>query len=151
MTTWRFLSPRPAFTVHVPPFHTHKTYRNDGTVRYTLAYPTDFVIAEGPKIAVTHVRKGFMFDYASIPSWAQWAMPKLHPDYDRAAFVHDWLYSHHEETDKLAARFGYTSPREFADAVFLVAINPKSWRRPAMHWALRWFGKKAWEKYAPTI
>ena len=91
---------------------------------------------------------GFRFDYASVPKWARWAIPKKHNDYDRATIVHDWLYSHHAECDEMAGKLGYTDPRLFADQVMLVMSNRKSWRVPVMYWALRWFCKPLWNKYS---
>ena len=91
---------------------------------------------------------GFRFDYASVPRWAQWAIPKEHNDYDHAAIVHDWLYSHHAECAEMAGKLGYTDPRLFADQLMLVMSNRKSWRVPVMYWALRWFCRPAWDKYS---
>jgi hypothetical protein len=64
---------------------------------------------------VCTVRKGFVFDWASIPRPLYWLYPPAGSSgnpYGVAALVHDWLYSHR----KIA---GQTITRRDADRVFL--------------------------------
>ncbi len=64
---------------------------------------------------VVRVPVGFVTDFASIPWIVQWRIPKLGP-WNRAAVVHDWLYSQ--------GRFnGQPIPRKMADGVLNEAMS----------------------------
>ncbi len=93
------------------------------------------------------IDRRFVTDLASIPYWAQWAMPKNHHDYRLAALAHDWLYSHHDECYEVALSYNMEDSRLFADRIMLALMNRKSWRVPLIYWYVRAFGKRGWNKY----
>ena len=55
------------------------------------------------------VKAGFDFDFASIPWWLRWVLPKNGKSYDRAACIHDGLYA------------SQALPKSISDGVFLEA------------------------------
>ena len=61
---------------------------------------------EDDKYIIT-VEAGFDFDFASIPWWATWLLPKNGQEYDRASFFHDALYA------------SQALPKDESDNVFL--------------------------------
>ncbi len=83
------------------------------------------------------VPKGTFTDFASIPRFA-WSIIG-HPAgrYVQASVLHDWLYTSH-----------YFS-RKLADKIFYEAMNTlkvKWWRRDVIFITVRWFGAKAYGK-----
>ena len=87
--------------------------------------------------AVTiHVPVGFVTDFASIPRFIRFIIPKL-GKYNKAAVLHDYAY-----------QFG-TISRKQADQLFLDAMKDLGvlkWKRYTMYWAVRAFGFFAWRK-----
>lgn len=84
------------------------------------------------------VPKGFITDFASVPR-GLWNLFPPSGRYTPAAVYHDHLY-----------RLGTTS-REYADAEFLagmIALDVPWWQRTLMYWAVRLFGRAAWDEAA---
>ena len=88
------------------------------------------------------VRKGFVFDGASVPRALWWLcgnpfeVPRV-----AASLAHDWLYAAH------------VTDRETADKIFreicrMVGVN--YFRRNVEYLALRPFGDKAWYSHGPV-
>ncbi len=88
---------------------------------------------------------GFITDFASIPK-AFWSIIPPYGKYTKAAVLHDYIYKYH----------GFVSGDQFisytrkeADQIFLKAMEVlgvgrvKRW---TMYTAVRWFGRKAWDK-----
>ncbi len=83
------------------------------------------------------VRKGFVYDGASIPRvfW-RFIGPPAAGKYAHAALLHDWLYFHQ-------VRF----TRKHADDIMLMVMKEDGvswWRRNAIHRAVRLGGGRAW-------
>ncbi len=80
---------------------------------------------------VIRVEKGFQTDLASIPRIV-WPILPPHGNYGKAAVIHDYCYVHAIES------------KEWADNIFREAMGvlgiPR-WKRFAMYWAVRLFGK----------
>lgn len=107
---------------------------------YPSIYTIDSLGFASVKTKITiWVPKGFHSDSASIPrflwgiypSWGRW---------NRAAVVHDWLYTVQVTT------------REEADSVFLDALEVCGvpWiRRRIFHSSVRVFGGRHWAKWTP--
>lgn len=97
---------------------------------YTLSKNT-VVIAGEWRGAIVLVPAGFITDLASVPR-ALWSVFPPHGKYAKAAILHDYLYEHAINT------------KRYADNIFLEAMEvlgvPK-WRRLAMYWAVRLFGR----------
>lgn len=79
---------------------------------------------------------GFQWNGASIPRafWTTTGSPFL-PRYNRASLVHDWFYDNHKVSKKEADK---------AFRAFLKADGVGWYTRNKMYWAVRMFGKKAW-------
>lgn len=100
------------------------------------------------RLGRTTVRKGFIFDFGSIPRFAwSWLMP---PTGDRRnpagyAFVfHDWLYVH----QMIAGR---TITREAADAILyeiLLYVGCSKWKSRLTLWGVRLGGWVPWNRNA---
>jgi hypothetical protein len=93
----------------------------------------------------TTIRKGFDFDWASVP-WFLWPFcppAGLHGQpYGLAAAWHDWLYLHQ-------AMDGVPVSRQRADALFLeimLYVGGDAWRARAMWAAVRVCGWWAWRR-----
>lgn len=85
---------------------------------------------------VITVPKGFTTDAASVPRLFWSFLPPL-GRYTKAAVVHDYLYRTHLKT------------KEDADKIFLWLMEDlgvEKVRRIAMYYAVKLFGKKAYEK-----
>lgn len=99
----------------------------------------DFVVryhVDGHVYLEFTVPKGFVTDFATVPRLFWRLIPKQ-GDYNRAAVLHDFLY-----TEKTCSRF-------LADALFrdvMHEIGVPMWRRVAMFWAVRMFGWTGWRK-----
>lgn len=81
------------------------------------------------------VKKGFIFDFASVPKPITNLFPKSGARYDRASCLHDWLYA----TKMLS--------RDEADEIFLRAMlsdKVGKIRAYTMYYAVRAFGWIAW-------
>ena len=90
----------------------------------------------------------FIGNGLSSPRWTRWFLPQYHRDYNDAARVHDYLYSHHQITESAAKLFNYTCPRLFADVVFMELARPST-RALIIYIGMRLTLKKSWLKYAP--
>jgi Protein of unknown function (DUF1353) len=102
----------------------------------TWALMRGFRYARGSETSddVIEVPAGFLTDFASVPWWAQWFLPKW-GKYGNAAVVHDWLYWEQRCT------------RREADAILLeamgvMAVGPI--RKRVIYHAVRAFGQIAW-------
>ena len=85
------------------------------------------------------VPRGFKTDLASVPRALTWLFP-TDGRYMEAAIVHDYLYA-----------FGIGTKRD-ADAIFKYAMKQlgvQAWRRWCLYWAVRFFGKGAFDGRNP--
>jgi hypothetical protein len=81
------------------------------------------------------VPAGFQTDFASIPRWLNWLIPKYGKRYNKAAVLHDHLC--------IEARGGRFSRRD-ADGLFRRCLREASviyWRRRLMWIGVRWGGR----------
>ena len=94
------------------------------------------------------VRKGFIFDFASVPRGLYWLYPPAGNGSDRygvAALIHDWLYVHR----KIGGR---KITRKEADLLFLeimLYIGVSKITARIMYRAVRMFGWIPWNKRKP--
>lgn len=79
---------------------------------------------------------GFMTDFASVPWFAQWWIPKW-GKYGNAAVIHDWLYWSHGRTKE-------TSDRILLEAMAVMGVGEI--RKYAIYVAVRLFGWWAWRR-----
>jgi hypothetical protein len=92
-------------------------------------------------------RKGFIFDFASIPWWLGWLYPKTGDGspYGIGSLFHDWLYCHR----KIGGR---TIERIEADNLFYeinVYVGVSRWTAGRMRRAVRAFGWIPWGQRKP--
>jgi hypothetical protein len=83
---------------------------------------------------VIEVPIGFLTDFASVPFFLQWFIPKW-GKYGNAAIIHDWLYWCQER------------PRAEADSVFREAMGVMEvgpFKKSLIFWGVRIFGWWAW-------
>lgn len=96
------------------------------------------------------VPAGFVFDFASIPRFATWLVPKL-GKYNKAACVHDYLYITQPESAKplLPNASCRKLTRKDADGIFLRIMEEEGvelWRRYIMYFAVRLGGWVGWNR-----
>lgn len=111
----------------------------DGLHLYATTAIIDFVLPDG---RICRIPKGFEWDGASIPKWAQWIIGKPMGRYALAALLHDWLYSSRILGDTKKGRLR-------ADELFLMAMKCLKiawWRRKSMYRAVRLGGSKAYHQ-----
>lgn len=87
-------------------------------------------------------RKGFIFDFASIPWWLEWLYPKTGDGspYGIGSLFHDWLYCHR----KIGGR---PIQRIEADNLFYEInryVKVSWWKSSRMYRAVRTFGWIPW-------
>lgn len=102
----------------------------------TWALMRDFGFSTGNKYStdVINVPTGFLIDFASVPFFVQWWIPKW-GKYGNAAIIHDWLY------------WNQQLPRKESDHVLLEAMEVMEvdlFRKTSIFWAVRLFGWWAW-------
>lgn len=105
----------------------------EGFDQYVTTAIIDFILPSGK---VCRVPKGFLWDGASIPKFAQKIIGKPMGDYALAGLLHDWLYSSRILGNNERGR-------KEADKLFLLAmkcLNISWWRRKLMYRAVRLFG-----------
>lgn len=104
-----------------------------------------FQLTYGKSSPSVDIAKDDLSDLATVPWYAQWAVPKT-GKYDQAAFVHDKLYGRHAvNCDGAWIRID----QEYADKIFYLAmqvLDVSPWRAKAMYYAVRFFGKSRWDK-----
>jgi len=87
---------------------------------------------DGTRRTFTVPRK-YLSDLATVPWWAQWAVPKS-GRYNQAAVLHDYFYTH------LYNQYN----KAYADKIFLEAmtvLGVAKWRRYVMYNAVKIGGK----------
>jgi hypothetical protein len=115
-------------------------------VRYTgtQKYPFDWTLTKGIVVelsngVVTEIPAGFETDFTSVPR-RLWSIISPIGQYNLAAIIHDYLYTHHIYS------------RAFADGEFLNWMNHLTmehrFRNRIMYICLRLFGKARFMKYA---
>lgn len=103
-------------------FKTDLVTKRDMSKDYTWILDKDLVY-ENDNYIIT-VCAGFDFDFASIPKWFLWALPKDGRSYDRAACLHDAMYASQifrkEECDSLflEAMLSDRTPRFLANLMY---------------------------------
>ena len=97
------------------------------------ASDTQFILAAAFRVGPWTVPGGFETDLASVPRLLRSIVSKV--DGIEASIIHDWLYHSREVT------------RKEADRIFLDLLDGvvPEWRRRAMYWAVRAFGKGAYD------
>jgi hypothetical protein len=83
------------------------------------------------------VPESFVSDLASVPK-VFWMIVPPFGKYTRAALVHDYLYA------------TQTTTKEIADFIFLILmkrLKVKKWKYKIMYWAVKYFGKWAWNRH----
>jgi len=131
------------FLPHQRPWSKTGTTNETGHEEYITTETVDFILPDG---RVCRVPKGFIWDGASIPKWAQWAIGKPMGEYALAALLHDWLYSSRILGD---TRKG----RKEADELFytvMIQLDISWWRRKAMYRAVRIGGSTPYHKTDET-
>ena len=98
-------------------------------------YHKGFPTGKFPLRVIT-VPIGFTTDFASIPRFARNLIPKL-GKYNKAAVIHDYLYS-----VKITTRKG--ADKCFRDG--MKDLGVVKWKRTLMYFAVRLFGGFAWRK-----
>lgn len=91
---------------------------------------------------------GFRTDFASVPRlfWSFIGPTGLHT---RAAVLHDWLYVEAPLVKGTKPGTLRRITREEADGLFLRVLREagvSTWKSVTMHRAVRWFGRKVWNK-----
>lgn len=98
----------------------------------------DGVVFELPFGWVVVVPKGFLWNGASIPSWANWFIgDRYDPKFLMASLLHDYLCVE-------AERLGDKEARHLADVLFytkLKEVNVVWWKRKAMYYAVLLWGR----------
>jgi len=118
--------------------HIHKK-NEDGFDLYVTTAVIDFILPDG---RICRIPKGFEWDGASIPKWAQWIIGKPIGRYSLGALLHDWLYASRILGDDKKGRLE-------ADELFLLALTQLKiawWRRKAMYRAVRLGGSYAYHE-----
>jgi hypothetical protein len=119
------------FTISNPAFRQVGSHTFELVEPYTVVYKVD----DKPWLEFT-VPAGFVTDFASVPWFIWWLIP-MQGDYNRAAVLHDFLY-----TKKTCSRF-------LADALFrdvMREIGVPLWKRVVMYYGVRMFGWINWRK-----
>jgi hypothetical protein len=119
--------------------HNNPKMVSDGDTgrRFVLTEPMDCTIEGCKRIKSVQVPAGFDHDFASIPRALTIFIPKL-GRYNRPAILHDYLY-------RMAP-----VDKETADLIFKAAMEytgVSRGRRGLISWAVRHFGRRAWERY----
>ena len=103
----------------------------------------------GARVAYVVIKKGFVYDGASIPRFA-WRLigAPMTGKYTRAALVHDWLYVTKQVHVWGSSRYPMAIGRKYADKIMLTFMKRDGvvwWRRNAIYLAIRVRGQHAWE------
>lgn len=102
-----------------------------GNYCWELLAEFDYHVGKFPSDDVIRVPAGTITDLASTPR-ILWSVLPPHGQYAKAAILHDYLYQQ------------AIGSKRYADDVFLEAmtvLGVAKWRRTAMYWAVRWFGR----------
>jgi hypothetical protein len=97
---------------------------------------------------ISTIRKGFIWDFASIPWVLQWLYPSAgdgNKPYGIAATWHDWLYAHRKIGNRPITR-------QEADDLFyeIMRYTGVGWWTSARMWrAVRLFGAVVWNRRKP--
>lgn len=111
---------------------------------YALACDLRYLARGGTLYAIP---RGFVSDGASVPRPLWWLYPPFGGDYDRAVFLHDYLYQYAELCKGKDAEH---IDRETCDALFLEAMEADKFResgRWTVHKGVRLGGWWGWRKY----
>jgi len=87
----------------------------------------------GDKITI---RKGFKTNFASVPRFLWWMFPPYHPDYGKAAVIHDYLWGLQEYSKRYCDAVFY-------DAMICLGCSPS--KAEALYQAVNLCGGKAWK------
>lgn len=104
--------------------------------KWRLVYSFIYITNVLPLKVEIRIGAGFITDFASVPFFAWWLIPKW-GKYGKAAVVHDYLYQYGALGRKRADDV-------FREAMGILGVVP--WRRFLMYWAVRLFGWMAWKK-----
>jgi len=110
-----------------------------GDRKWELVRSFDFYINKGVIDDLKHnihIKKGFITDFASVPQLF-WNIVPPWGKYGKAAVIHDYLYTTHDFT------------KAQSDMIFLHGMEILGvvwWKAHIMYIAVKYFGKKAWNK-----
>lgn len=113
-----------------------------GRQRYELLEELVLDLCLGAGVVGVCVPKGYVTDLASTPRIV-WPIFPPFGQHQRAAIVHDYLYSRHAR----CSRF-------LADSLFreaMAALGVPLWRRVVMYYAVRLFGWAAFRRERPNV
>jgi hypothetical protein len=129
------------------------TILNDSEFMLTKRYVFEWT--EGNDIWSIQIPEGFVTDGASVPRFC-WSLTGLIPTgvHLGAAVVHDYLYQHRgllvlKELLKNGEPVDAQWDRPACDDIFkriMVSAGETHWKTYAMFWAVRAFGKAAWDR-----
>lgn len=115
-----------------------KTYKQTGGFdEYVTTAVIDFILPDG---RVCRIPKGFLWDGASIPKFAQGVIGRPMGDYALAGLIHDWLYCSRILGNN-------DNGRKKSDELFLLTmkcLDISWWRRKIMYRAVRIGGHSAY-------
>lgn len=119
----------------------------DSGKRFMVLHPFTFHWDnKGIPIRIT-VPFGKVTDFASIPRFARWLLPKL-GRWNKAAVIHDAIYQNVVIT-RVYDKYTYRFTRKQADQCFrdgMKASGVKRWQYNIMYWAVRIGGWASWRK-----
>lgn len=128
-------------------FTTPLIIKENGDGTFTLMASFMYYLND-PDGEYVEVPEGYTTDFASVPKAFHWLLPPYHPDYGKAAVVHDYLCS-----KRLIKRPGNGSvrlcPRVEADLIFYQAakvLGSPAWKRSVMWAAVRLYAVLAGKK-----
>lgn len=96
-----------------------------------LVQPFEYHVGSYPSNDIIIIPTGFKSDFASIPRFIQWIIPKR-GKYSKAAIVHDYLYVYAIKNKKYADDV-------FLEAMLVLKVNKNLAR--IMHWFVTNFGQ----------
>ena len=88
------------------------------------------------------IPKGFVTDWASVPTILHWFIKPTHHKILRASLIHDWLYCTH------------ITSRQVADSIFYQVMRidgmPR-WKAKLCFWSAQVFGKNGYQYQSPAF
>ncbi len=111
--------------------------QDDGSWRLQRSFTYYFGSKESDYKVV--INRGFITDFASIPSFLWSVLHPVDPDYAKASVVHDYLYRHNP----------VIFSKKVSDAIFFEAmevLNAPKWKKWILYLAVCFFGRSSWNK-----
>lgn len=128
-------------------FTTPLDIRENGDGTFTLLSEFEYYLNDAWGSTIT-VDNGYTTDFATTKMFA-WLFPPYHPDYGKAAVIHDYLCTGGKVKSYAS---NYTPSRKRADEIFLgcmKVLNCPAWKRNLMYFGVRFYAKyKAFRQLA---